>query len=391
MITAWGVMPLTFLPYLKLSISMHTAQTFSANPRVTVIIPAYNAAKYLDACLESMTCQSETSLEILVIDDGSTDETAKIVTAWVQRDPRVQLFQQVNQGVSAARNAGFDRARGTYIAVQDADDFSHPERLKIQADFLDAHSDIDFVGTYAKRIDENGRSLGYIKPPTCVETIREVMKTRLAYVHPSLMFRRTLIDAGMRYDTKLKSAEDREMLANIFEKHASKNLSKPLYFYRSIPNQLTQEHAIKGAIRSIWAREQLRRRMMQQEPLTHLSENFTRTDAVQLGLDPAEVDRAVLERFEYIMRLNLRARALYLNRKLAKILMHYAESCSAIVQAEASALAIFYGGLQFLPTTKNIQTRSTLQQLVWREARYRAHILKSSWEFRAWNYSPNGR
>lgn len=99
---------------------------------VSVVIPAYNAARYIERTLASVLCQTYQNLEIIVVDDGSQDETSTLVQAIAQQDWRVQLLQQSNQGVASARNAGINHARGRFIAPLDADDIWYPHNIEKQ-------------------------------------------------------------------------------------------------------------------------------------------------------------------------------------------------------------------------------------------------------------------
>jgi len=103
-----------------------------SRPLVTVVIPAFNASRTIAATLDSVVAQTYDNLEILVVDDGSTDSTAEIVLAYRDRDPRITLIKQANGGVAAARNTGIKVARGHYIAPIDADDIWHPAKIEKQ-------------------------------------------------------------------------------------------------------------------------------------------------------------------------------------------------------------------------------------------------------------------
>ncbi len=99
---------------------------------VSIIVPAFNAAATVAATLRSVCGQTHENLEIIVVDDGSTDETAEIVAAIAANDPRVRLVRQTNRGLVSARNAGIEAARGKFIAPVDADDLWHPEKIEAQ-------------------------------------------------------------------------------------------------------------------------------------------------------------------------------------------------------------------------------------------------------------------
>jgi len=105
-----------------MSVAMNTVQ-----PLVSVVIPAFNAVRFLTGSIPSVLAQTWTDFELIVVDDGSTDATAACVQAF--DDPRIRLVSQTNRGLAGARNGGIREARGTYIAFLDADDLWHPEKL----------------------------------------------------------------------------------------------------------------------------------------------------------------------------------------------------------------------------------------------------------------------
>ena len=125
-------------------------------PTVSVIVPAYNAAAFIQRTLDSALDQTHRDLEIIVVDDGSTDGTAEIVEGVARRDARVRLFRQANGGVSRARNTGLAQARGVYIAPLDADDLWHPTKIEKQLRCIDgASSRTGVVYSYFAVIDED--------------------------------------------------------------------------------------------------------------------------------------------------------------------------------------------------------------------------------------------
>ncbi len=130
-------------------------------PLVSVIIPAYNAENFIAKTLASVVAQTYRRLEILVVDDGSSDRTQSIVQTMAQQDPRIKLFKQANAGVAAARNAGIDKAKGEYIAPIDADDLWHPETLeKLLIPFDGGDPQLGVVYAWSIDIDEQDFSTG---------------------------------------------------------------------------------------------------------------------------------------------------------------------------------------------------------------------------------------
>lgn len=134
------------------------------DPLVTVVIPAYNAQRWIERALASATCQTYRNLEIVVVDDGSTDQTAAIVQQAALHDGRIRLLRQQNAGAPAARNLGIREARGTLISPLDADDLWHPEKLARQVAALQAStSKVGLVYCWAVEIDENDRIIPPIR------------------------------------------------------------------------------------------------------------------------------------------------------------------------------------------------------------------------------------
>jgi len=129
-------------------------------PRVSVILPVFNGEAHLAESLGSILAQEMTDLEIIVIDDGSTDATPAILEAHARRDPRVRVHRQENQGAAAARNRGLALARARWVALQDHDDVSLPERLTRQLAFLEEHPEVRVLGAYGWRIGARGRRVG---------------------------------------------------------------------------------------------------------------------------------------------------------------------------------------------------------------------------------------
>jgi len=114
-----------------------------SNPLVSIIIPAYNAEKYIQRALESALAQTYKDIEIIVIDDGSTDKTAEIIKTY--QDPRIIYIFQKNQGQGPARNNGIKKSQGEYITFLDADDYYFPEKVEKQVRFLENHSEYQAV------------------------------------------------------------------------------------------------------------------------------------------------------------------------------------------------------------------------------------------------------
>ena len=131
-------------------------------PLVSIVIPAYNCERWIGPTLDSASNQTHRRLEIVVVDDGSTDGTADIVRAKAARDNRIRLIAQKSSGVAAARNRGLVEGRGSYFAPLDADDLWHPRKIELQvATFQRAGQDAALVYAWSSIIDEDGRIIGH--------------------------------------------------------------------------------------------------------------------------------------------------------------------------------------------------------------------------------------
>ena len=136
-------------------------------PFFSIIIPAYNLENYIAAALQSVLVQTFQDFEIIIVDDGSTDETVSIIQSF--HDPRIRLVSQVNGGVSRARNAGMKKAVGAYIAFLDGDDYWYPEHLELAADFFNRHPEIL---AYANRYMRDELEAIPPRPPSYPESIQ---------------------------------------------------------------------------------------------------------------------------------------------------------------------------------------------------------------------------
>jgi glycosyltransferase involved in cell wall biosynthesis len=137
-----------------------TARDSVSSPVVTVVIPAYNARDWIGFTLESACAQTLSDIEVIVVDDGSSDGTAEIADQFALRDPRIRVIRQANAGVGAARNAAIREARGRFIAPLDADDLWHPEKLRKQVECMERFgAKVGLVYCDSWYVDENGETL----------------------------------------------------------------------------------------------------------------------------------------------------------------------------------------------------------------------------------------
>jgi hypothetical protein len=180
-------------------------------PRVSVIIPTFNRASYLPEALQSLFGQTYTDYEVIVVDDGSTDDTADVLARYPDR---ITYIQTPHAGRSAARNIGLDHACGEYVAFLDSDDTFLPAKLASQVAFMDAHPELDFVYADGFLLDDNGELTPL--PPEFVRRLPEaplqVLLDQLLrgsfILSNTMLLRRRSFEGGLRFDTSLDVLED---------------------------------------------------------------------------------------------------------------------------------------------------------------------------------------
>ncbi len=210
----------------------HNRKLVEMKPRISVIMPVRDGARWLGEAIASVLAQTLTDLELIVIDDGSEDASAELVAASGRSDPRVRLIPQPREGLVAALNRGLDAARGTLIARLDADDRAHPQRLQRQSDYLDRHPGVGLLGTWADRIDEQGSPCGALQPPAAPEELAALLPRTNPFVHSSVMLRSQVLRHVGPYRTAFEGAEDYDLWLRVSEVAELANLPERLLQYR---------------------------------------------------------------------------------------------------------------------------------------------------------------
>src|SRR5579864_2507794 len=161
---------------------------FEPPPRVSIVMCVHNEERYLEQTIESILTQSFADFELVVVDDGSTDGTRRILSA--VRDARLRVLRHEWQGIPRSRNRADSLARGEYIVRHDGDDLSLPERLENQIRFLDEHPNIGIVGTYVDIIDADGESQNPLRLPTDHQDIVQGMLSGQSpgFIHGAVTF-----------------------------------------------------------------------------------------------------------------------------------------------------------------------------------------------------------
>lgn len=218
-------------------------------PLVSVIIPAYNAEQFIARTLESVLAQTYRNIEVLVIDDGSQDDTAAIVSRYKQQDDRVKLLYQVNSGVAAARNLAIQSARGEFIAPIDADDIWSPDAIaKLVLRFQQSRSDVGVVYTWSLDIDGQEQPTGGFHAAAIAGNVYKTMICHNFLGNASsTLIRRSCLDQVGGYDSQLRAqqaqgCEDWDLYLRLAAKYPFAVVPEFLVGYRKQANGMSGDY-----------------------------------------------------------------------------------------------------------------------------------------------------
>lgn len=200
---------------------------------VSIIMPVYNAEKFLSISIESILNQTYKNFEFIIINDGSLDDSKKIIQTYLY-DKRIKFYSLKKRGIVVCLNYALKKSKGDYIARMDADDISHHKRLEKQVNFLNHKTSYDIVGSGAKYIGSISffSKLVHLSSNYCKALI--VFKN--PFIHPSIMIRKKTLNSLGGYKNYFKS-EDYELWSRLFERFKGGNLKENLIKYRIHTNQ----------------------------------------------------------------------------------------------------------------------------------------------------------
>jgi glycosyltransferase involved in cell wall biosynthesis len=214
------------------------------HPRLTVLMPAYNADRYIGVAIASVLSQSFGDFELLIIDDGSTDGTAGVVQAF--RDSRIRYRYHTNQGIAGALNHGLTLARTELIVRFDADDICLPDRLHQQIRFMDTHPEYVLMGSMVDYMDMDGRYVFTYKPPALSnEAIRRLPDMVCPFIHSSVIYRKTPVMELGGYPFHAHGFEDHLLWRGLLQKGKVHNLEEVLLQVRFNPGSVTMEETCR--------------------------------------------------------------------------------------------------------------------------------------------------
>ena len=216
---------------------------------ISVVMPVYNAEKYLPMAIESILKQSFRDFEFIIIDDGSNDGSSDIIRKYEKEDARIRVFKQKNLGLVKTLNRGIKLSRAKYIARMDADDVSFSDRLKLQYDYLNLHSKVGLIGGQVNFINENGEVVNEILPrPIDDYDIKMISGYRTALAHTAVMYRKSLINKVGQYEADKFLAEDHDLWCRIAKVTELHNLPQIVASYRILQEGVSGNNGKKQNI-----------------------------------------------------------------------------------------------------------------------------------------------
>lgn len=222
---------------------------------VSVIMPAYNAEKYISEAIESILNQTFKNYEFIILDDASTDDTWEIIKKYADKDKRIiPIKNKKNLYIAKSRNKGISLAKGKYIVWQDADDVSLSSRIKKLVEFMEANPDVGICGSHFQSFTD-GKDIDVRKYATNDKTLRKNIFKYSPVAQPAAIVRKKCFDEMGLFDLKYPPAEDIDLSFRIGVKYKFANLPEALLRYREHPNSATHlkfRQQIKSTLEVRW-------------------------------------------------------------------------------------------------------------------------------------------
>lgn len=203
-----------------------------SSPLVSVVMVTCNAERFLAEAIESIVWQTFRDFEFIIVDFGSTDKSASIISTYAAKDGRISLHRIPNCSMPEARNTACFLARGRYIAIMDADDVADKDRLFREVDFMGTHPEVGVVGGAVEWIDSNGRSLAFNYVPTEDSEIRAALAVGCPFWHATALIRTEAFALVGGYRSAFAVGEDYDLWSRIAENSQCANLKEVLLKYR---------------------------------------------------------------------------------------------------------------------------------------------------------------
>jgi glycosyltransferase involved in cell wall biosynthesis len=224
-------------------------------PLVSVLLPVYNAEKYLNLAIESILRQSFKDFEFVIIDDKSTDSSKQIIASYATIDSRIKFISNPeNQGGCRTLLAGLSHCNGTYIVRMDNDDWSFPDRLAKQVRYMESNRRVGILGGAIELINERGVVIGRRHYESSDERIRKKIFFSSPFAHPAVIIRRSVLDVVGAYNISYAPADDYELYFRIGKVSEFANLTDVILKYRVSNGSMTVTQTRKMEIETVRVR-----------------------------------------------------------------------------------------------------------------------------------------
>lgn len=217
-------------------------------PLVSIVVPVYNAEKYLNEAVESILDQTYKNIELILINDGSQDKTEEIIISWLNLDKRIKYYKnEENKGIIYTLNKALNLAQGIYIARMDADDICLPNRIFEQVTFMEKNEEVALCSTYAFFFKNNNKLIkkkfgGYLNP----EEIKVQLIFKDYILHPTVMFRKKIIEKyDLKYNALDKNVEDYGLWIKVAKVGKIATLPVIGLNYRCLSSSITSSETLK--------------------------------------------------------------------------------------------------------------------------------------------------
>lgn len=265
--------------------------------KVSVVMVVRNVETFLPEAIESILNQTFKDFEFVILDFGSTDQTKAIVSSYAARDGRIRLREVPTCGLAEARNAVASLAKGQYIAIQDADDVSLPDRLRWQVGFMNEHPEVGVVGGAAEWINAQGQHLWVMNMPTEDREIRSALVTRCPFMQTAVLMRREAFESVGKYRSAFAPAEDYDLWLRMSEWFRCANLEPVVVKYRIHPQQVSISKRKIQTLCIVAARTSARLRKAGSPDLFDSEKAITPELLARLNVSDAEVEAELFSNY----------------------------------------------------------------------------------------------
>lgn len=242
------------------------------NGLVSIVMPCYNAEKYITETVSSVVNQTYNDWELIIVNDGSTDNSLNMIKEFAASDNRISFIDKKNTGVSDTRNCGIELCKGEYIAFLDADDTWELTNLEDKIALL-SRKEVDFGYSDMTLVDENSKSLNIITTGTDIGDLNQYLLWETTVIPApcsNIIIKRKCLANGLRFDPAFSTAADQDFCFTLCKNYIGKRVPKPLWNYRQIGNSMSRNITVmerdhiavykkaadKGYFYSFWFKQQ---------------------------------------------------------------------------------------------------------------------------------------